>query len=244
VDAVEEAIIFSQTQGRNIQIISGIELSTRWHGFDIHVLGLNVDHKNAEFLERLTQQHSYRIERAKSIDGKLQKAGVEGVLEKAQLLAGVGQVTRAHFARAMIELGIVNSMDQAFKKYLGKGQRAFVTPQWISIEEAITWIHDAGGQAVLAHPAHYDLSAKWLRRLIAQFKVCGGDGMEVTHPQLHPEKKRFLRDLALEHKLMASVGSDFHGPGRWTELGRNLQIDESLTPIWHDWSWYSEGVQV
>ena len=101
--------------------------------------------------------------------------------------------------------------------------------------EAVQWIQDAGGQAVLAHPASYDMSTKWLRRLVNEFASHGGDGMEVTHPQISPEKKRLLAELASTHQLKASSGSDFHAPGRWTELGRNLEFADELTPIWHDW---------
>src|SRR5690606_10967657 len=101
--------------------------------------------------------------------------------DDARQMAGVGQVTRAHFARVLVNRGVVDTPEKAFKKYLGKGQRAHVKPIWISIEQAISWIHDAGGKAVLAHPGHYDLSAKWLRRLIVEFKQSGGDGMEVIH---------------------------------------------------------------
>lgn len=235
VDAVSEAIAFASQQTKPIQVVAGIELSTKWHGFDIHILGLQVEHTDPLFNERLKQQHRYRDERAQAINKKLEKAGITGVLSLASELAGVGQITRAHFARAMLELGVVSTMEQAFKKYLGKGQRAFVTPQWISIAEAVQWIQDAGGQAVLAHPASYDMSTKWLRRLVNEFASHGGDGMEVTHPQISVEKKRLLAELASTHQLKASSGSDFHAPGRWTELGRNLEFSDELTPIWHDW---------
>lgn len=236
VSGISEAITFSQQQARPVTVIPGIELSTKWHGFDIHILGLNVDHENAVFLQRLVLQHDYRKQRALQINQKLEKAQLFGVLEVAQTLAGVGQITRAHFARAMVNMGAVSNMEQAFRKYLGKGQRAFVTPQWISIAEAVQWITDAGGQAVLAHPAHYDMSTKWLRRLVAEFTHVGGEGIEVTHPQISPVKKQLLKELALEHRLKASSGSDFHGPGRWSELGRHLQIDDELEPIWRQWS--------
>ena len=101
--------------------------------------------------------------------------------------------------------------------------------------EAIEWIHDAGGKAVLAHPGHYDLSTKWLKRLVAEFAQASGDGMEVIHSHLSPEKKLLLTDLAEEHQLCASAGSDFHYPNRWTELGKNLKLPAQLMPIWHDW---------
>lgn len=95
---------------------------------------------------------------------------------------------------------------------------------------------DAGGKAVLAHPGHYGLTTKWLRRLIVQFVQAGGQGMEVIHGRLSPDKKRLLAALATEYGLESSVGSDFHAPGRWVELGKNLSLPLQLVPIWHDWA--------
>lgn len=235
VSGVPEAQAYQTGQKRPLTIIPGIELSTAWHGFDIHILGLNVDIADVTFQQRLEQQALSRVKRAEEIDRKLQKAGCDNVLANARELAGKGQVTRAHFARVMVQQGHVSDFDSAFKKYLGKGKRAHVSPQWISIDTAVEWIHDAGGLAVLAHPAHYQLSAKWLRKLLIYFKSAGGDGMEVSHPHLSPDMRRQLATYAREYDLLASAGSDFHGPGRWTELGRHTQIDPSLPVIWKDW---------
>lgn len=235
VAAIDEAEAFQATQTRRLTIVPGVELSTGWHGFDIHVLGLNVDRYNEVFQIRLQQQSEERKRRAQTIGEKLAKAGLDGVYEKAVQFAGKGQITRAHFARAMVEMSYVSDFDGAFKKYLGKGKRAHVAPKWISIDEAITWIKEAGGKAVLAHPGHYDLSAKWLRKLLVYFKNAGGDGMEVCHPHLAPDRQRQMATYAEEYHFLASAGSDFHAPGRWTELGRHLNIPEHLTPVWQDW---------
>jgi 3',5'-nucleoside bisphosphate phosphatase len=242
VAGIGEALDYQKQQKRPLTIVPGIELSTAWHGFDIHILGLNVDVDNEEFQSRLKLQENARNMRAEEIDRKLHSAGCENVLSDARKLAGKGQVTRAHFARAMVQRGDVNDFDGAFKKYLGKGKRAHVSPKWITIETAVTWIQDAGGKAVLAHPAHYKLSAKWLRRLLVYFKSVGGDGMEVSHPNLSPDMRRQLASYAKEYQLLASSGSDFHGPGRWTELGRHTQFDASLPPVWQDWGIVDESL--
>ena len=236
VNGLEEAHHTQATQSRQMVIIDGIEISTRWHAFDIHIVGLNVDRNDELFRQRLVEQAQTRRERAEKIANKLESCGFEGVLEKAQALAGVGQVTRAHFARVLVDNYGVGSMTNAFKQYLGKGKRAAVKADWPSIEQAITWIQDAGGQAVLAHPAHYDMTTKWLRRLVAEFAAAGGDAIETAFPGMSPEKQQLVVELAREHKLLASAGSDFHFPSRWTELGRRLTIDEQLTPVWHDWA--------
>lgn len=236
VAGVEEAREYQATLKRNLQIIAGVEISTSWHNFDIHILGLNVDHNDPQFLERLGQQSERRDHRAERINEKLEKAGVTGVLEQARKFSGLGQITRAHFARAMVMLGYVKDAEAAFKKYLGKGKRAHVKPQWIPVGEAVEWIHQAGGKAVLAHPGHYDMTTKWLRRLLNEFAESGGDGMEVIHSHLSPERKKLFTLFAQEYKLEASAGSDFHFPNRWSELGRNLLLPDELVPVWQDWN--------
>ena len=184
----------------------------------------------------MQNQADIRRERALKIGEKLQKCGFDGVTEKAFAMAGVGQVTRAHFARVLVNEYGVATMDAAFKKYLGKGKRASIKAVWPEIKQAVTHIRAAGGQAVLAHPAHYDMTAKWLRRLVAEFASYGGDAIETAFPGINPDKQKLINELANEHNLLASAGSDFHFPSRWTELGRNLGISSSLTPVWHDWS--------
>jgi len=235
VNGIQEAIDYQSEQKRSMQIMPGVEISTSWHNFDIHILGLNVDHTDAKFLARLDQQSKERDRRAQQMSDKLAKVGIDNVFEDAKTLAGKGQITRAHFARVLVQRQVVRDFDAVFKKYLGKGKKAHVKPQWIEIAEAITWIQDAGGKAVLAHPGHYDMTAKWLKRLVAEFANAGGDGMEVVHSHLTPERKKLLADIAAEHNLQASSGSDFHYPNRWTELGKNLKLPEQLVPIWHDW---------
>lgn len=222
-------------QKRPLKIIDGVEISTTWHGFDIHIVGLNVNRDCPTFLARLSEQANARQNRAEQIGEKLVKCGFNGVLERAMALAGEGQVTRAHFARVLVNNYGVPTMEAAFKKYLGKGKRAAVKAQWPSIETAILWIQEAGGQAVLAHPAHYDMTAKWLRRLVLLFAQSGGDAMETAFPGINKTKQMLINELALEHNLLASAGSDFHFPSRWTELGKNLGINSELTPIWQTW---------
>ncbi len=235
VAGLEEAHATQSKQKRALTIIDGVEISTTWHSFDIHIVGLNVDRHCPTFLVRLQGQSQTREARAEKIADKLEKCGFEGVLTRAKALAGVGQVTRAHFARVLVNNYGVPSMDAAFKKYLGKGKRAAVKAEWPCIEAAIEWIHDAGGQAVLAHPAHYDMTAKWLRRLVALFEQAGGDAIETAFPGINKTKQELINELAQTHQLLASAGSDFHFPSRWTELGKNLGISSKLTPVWHNW---------
>lgn len=236
VDAIDSIIALQQKEKRALKIVPGVEISTAWHGFDIHILGLNIHWQDEIFAERLKQQQANRLQRAQKIADKLTAAGLgDAIYDDAKALAGEGQLTRAHFARALIASGKVDNFDQAFKKYLGKGKRAFVKPNWISVSEATQWINEAGGVAVLAHPSRYDLSAKWLRRLMLEFKAAGGKGIEVIYPGLSPSLKNQLSLYAKEYAFYGSAGSDFHAPGRWSELGRHLALPDSVTPVWQLW---------
>lgn len=236
IAGLREAHEYQQTQKRPLTIINGVEISTEWHGFDIHVVGLNVDCEAPAFVAFLAAQAARRSQRAEKIAEKLTKCGFEGVLERAIHLAGPGQLTRAHFARVLVNNYGLNSMDSAFKKYLGKGKRAAVKAVWPAMSEAIDAISQAGGQAVLAHPAHYDMTAKWLRRLVDDFAQAGGHAVEAACPGMAAQKRELVYELVKDHQLTASAGSDFHFPSRWTELGRNLGLADGLTPVWHDWT--------
>lgn len=220
----------------SLTIIDGVEISTRWHSFEIHIVGLDIDTENQRLKDFLGEQQQKRNERAVKIADKLEKCGFKGTLERARRYAGVGQITRAHFARVLVDNFQVAGVEKAFKLYLGKGKRAAVKAEWPEIAEAIKVIQAAGGRAVLAHPIHYDMTTKWLRRLISEFSTAGGDAVEVVFPGVSADKQALLQSMVAEHCLMASAGSDFHFPGRWTELGRCQLKSESLLPVWHDWN--------
>ena len=222
-----------------LTLISGIEISTQWQGFEIHIVGLNIDTNNAELNSLISSQQLAREQRATSMGEKLAKCGFPTIYDDAKAIAGNGSITRAHFAKVLHQQGHVNTMQQAFDKYIGKkgskGQRAYVKPNWCSIEEAVQAIHSAGGSAVMAHPIRYDLSAKWLRRLIVDFNNANGDGLEVVLPQMNPEQRKKMLGYCQEYDLYASMGSDFHHPNKWSDLGRNLTMPVGAKPIWALW---------
>jgi predicted metal-dependent phosphoesterase TrpH len=222
-----------------LKLINGIEISTAWQGFEIHIVGLNIDKNNPELKALIALQQQAREERAISMGEKLEKCGFPTIYTDAKAMAGEGSITRAHFAKVLHQQGHVNTMQQAFDKYIGKkgskGQRAYVKPNWCSIEEAIVAIHHAGGSAVMAHPIRYDLSAKWLRRLIVHFSEVAGDGLEVVLPQMNPEQRQKMLGYCQEYDLHASMGSDFHYPNRWSDIGRNLTMPVGAKPIWAQW---------
>ncbi|WP_159565043.1 RNase RNM [Budvicia diplopodorum] len=218
-----------------LRLINGVEISTAWEGFDIHILGLGIDPQSSAMVALLADQAIRRQKRAEEIARRLEKNQVPDALAGAKAFAGDAGITRAHFARYLVEIGKASNMAQVFKKYLAKGKTGYVPPQWCTIKEAVDAIHLAGGQAALAHPSRYDLSPKWLRRLIVNFKQDSGDAIEVAQCQQAPDERTQLARYAEEYQLLASQGSDFHGPCAWLELGRRLSLPDKVIPVWQDW---------
>ncbi|CRZ89727.1 s-adenosylmethionine tRNA ribosyltransferase [Vibrio cholerae] len=235
VAALADARAYIAQQQYPLQLVNGIEISTVWQNKDIHIVGLNIDPNSEALGQLIARQQQRRVERAELIAHRLQKATREGVLEEVQHIADGAPITRAHFAKWLVDNGYATNMQQVFKKYLTRDNPGYVPPNWCSMSEAVSAIHAAGGQAVLAHPGRYDLTAKWLKRLMTAFVEAGGDAMEVAQPQQSPQEKRTLGDYAMEYQLLASQGSDFHYPSPWMELGRNLWLPAGVEPVWKDW---------
>ena len=235
VDGLQPAHDYINENQLPLKLINGIEISTVWQNKDIHIVGLNIDPESPQLTALIEQQKKHREGRAELIAHRLSKATREGVLEEVKQIAGDAPITRAHFAKWLVEHGYAKTMQQVFKKYLTRNNPGYVPPAWCSMNEAVTAIHAAGGQAVLAHPGRYDLTAKWIKRLLAAFVEAGGDAMEIAQPQQGQQERRNLADYAIQYKLLASQGSDFHYPSPWMELGRNLWLPSGVEPVWKDW---------
>ncbi|EMX9178397.1 5'-3' exoribonuclease [Citrobacter sedlakii] len=218
-----------------LTLIPGVEISTLWENHEIHIVGLNIDIAHPAMCAFLAEQTERRQQRAKRIAERLEKAHIPGAWEGALRLADGGAVTRGHFARFLVECGKATTMADVFKKYLARGKTGYVPPQWCTIEQAIDVIHHSGGKAVLAHPGRYNLSAKWLKRLVAHFADHRGDAMEVAQCQQSPIERTQLATLARQHQLWASQGSDFHQPCPWIELGRKLWLPAGVEGVWQLW---------
>ncbi|MGK9171918.1 PHP domain-containing protein [Yokenella regensburgei] len=221
--------------GLPLRLIPGVEISTVWENHEIHIVGLNVDINHPVLCEFLRQQHERRQLRAQLIAERLEKAHIPGAWEGAQRLAKGAAITRGHYARYLVEQGKANSVANVFKKYLARGKTGYVPPQWCTIEHAIDVIHQSGGTAVLAHPGRYDLSAKWLKRLLAHFAQRGGEAMEVAQCQQAPDERKQLGEYARLFGLLGSQGSDFHQPCPWIELGRKLWLPADVDGVWLKW---------
>ena len=218
-----------------LQLVNGVEISTLWENHEIHIVGLGIDPAHPAMVNLLATQADLRQQRAQEMGRRLAKARIEGAWEGALRLADGGAVTRAHFARYLVESGAADNIAQVFKKYLAKGKTGYVPPQWCTIEQAVDAIHQSGGQAVVAHPGRYDLSTKWLKRLLAFFAEQGGDAMEVAQCQQAPNERAQLAVYARDYQLLASQGSDFHQPCSWIELGRKLWLPAGVEPVWQHW---------
>lgn len=225
---------YIKQQDLPIELINGVEISTTWHSFEIHIVGLNVDDSNLEFQERLAGQIRYREERAKEIGRRLERAGIPDAYENAVRIANGAAISRSHYAKYLIEIGKAGNFGDVFKKYMKRGKTGYVPSQWIDIATAVKWIHDAGGIAVMAHPSRYDMTTKWLKRLLGEFKKAGGDAMEVCLCPQSMDDRTKLGQMSLDFGLMASVGSDFHFPTNYSELGKDICLHERYHEVWRN----------
>jgi len=216
-----------------INFIPGIEISTTWENKCFHIVGLNIDPKNPTLVSNIKNLQTLRTERAKKIAHKLEKRRVPNAYESVIKAAKGGMVTRAHFAKFLLDNNYVTTQQQAFDRYLGKGKTAFVSTTWADLHDAIDWINQAGGVAVVAHPLRYKLTASWMRRFLTSFKEMGGQGIEVVTGRSSAEEIRRAMTYANQFQLAASVGSDFHTPeNQWVDLGRLAPLPDNTQAIW------------
>lgn len=228
VDGIAEAKTAAQQQ--QITLISGVEISTVWQGKTIHIVGLDFDETHPAMTELLQQQAQLRYARAVEIGERFKKFGLENAFAEAQALTS-GEVTRAHYARYLVNIGMVSNEGQAFKRYLSQGKPCYVKANWCDIPTAIEVIHQAGGIAVVAHPMRYQMTNNKIRTLIEDFQQWGGDAVEIAGGVDHNQQKMLIQWLD-KLSLSASVGSDFHYPCGWIELGKNLTIPENVKTVW------------
>ncbi len=229
VNGLDEA--HCEAKKQNIELINGVEISTVWENRSIHIVGLNFDKTHENITALLQQQADNRAQRAVQIAEKLQKVGIPNAYEGAKQFAK-GEITRAHYARFLVQQGYVKDENQAFKKYLAQGKSCYVKSAWVDIPTAVDCIHQAGGLAVLAHPLRYELTARKLKTLINDFKNWHGDAMEAAGCGQSPDQRQWLIRLLGEYELLASVGSDFHFPCGWVELGKSLYLPETVEKVW------------
>lgn len=220
-----------------IRIINGIEFSTRWKKYELHIIGLNIPLDDSTFSAIVIKQRNSRQQRALEISRKLDAVGVENAYDKACQIAGHEHVARPHFAKVLLNEGRVKDLQSGFDRYLGRGKPAYVPTSWITVEEAVSAIVAAGGQAVIAHPLKYSLTRTKLRELINDFKGAGGIGIEVISGETMDSQIAELVKLCNRFELLASTGSDFHSEKTsQTKLGQQRPLPLNCKPIWTEWT--------
>ena len=220
-----------------VRLVNGVEISVSWQKTTLHIVGLGIDPAHEGLAQGLADIRTGRRERAERIAAQLARFGVADALEGALRQTGNPDlIGRMHFARDLVKRGICKDVQSVFKRYLAKGRPGYVSHQWVDMIDAIRWIRESGGQAVLAHPGRYELGSGKLTQLLNEFREAGGVGIEVVTGSHTPDQFiRFAR-LAREHGLLSSRGSDFHSPEEhWRDLGRLAKLPEICTPVWHDW---------
>jgi len=218
-----------------LNFVDGVEVSVSW-GDDttVHIVALNIDPDNPGLNAGLAQVRSGRDARALLMAAELDAVGIHGAYEGALSYAGnPALVSRAHFARHIAAQGLARDVKSVFDTWLAKGKPGYVPHSWATLEDALGWIHGAGGVAVVAHPGRYRLTGVEMRRLLGEFTEQGGEAIEVISGAHSPEQAREFARYCRELQLAASRASDFHGPGEsWIDLGRLPALPDDLTPVW------------
>lgn len=233
-------------KGRGPRLVSGVELSCRWSGTTVHVVGLGIDGAHPAMLQALRRLDRARQERGVIIGERLAALGFPGALEGALAAAGDSQLGRPHFAAWLVAQGHVADENEAFDRYLGQGKRGDVKALWPELAEVTRWIGAAGGVAVLAHPLKYRFTRMKLRRLAIDFRAAGGGAIEIVSGRQTPDQVGQLDRLARELELEVSVGSDFHRDSTYgPQLGVELPLLAGLRGVWERWQGpVQEGITV
>ncbi len=217
-----------------LDYLSGVEISVSFAGRTVHIVGLGFDADNQSLKQGLLATRGGRGQRARDMAEELARVGVPGTYEGALKYVGNPElISRTHFARCMVERGVCKDTNEVFRKYLAEGKPGFVPHRWATLRDAVHWITQAGGAAVIAHPARYDFTPNEEYALFTEFKAHGGIGVEVvTSSHSAAECVRYA-DMAREFGLAASRGSDFHSPDESRiELGQLPDLPGDLTPVW------------
>lgn len=220
-----------------LNFMAGVEISVTWAGHTVHIVGLNFDDTQRDLVSGLEAVRSGRSARAVEMGQHLEKLGISGSYEGAvQRAANPALVSRTHFARFLVDEGYCSTMQAVFDRYLGENKPAYVPMQWSTLEQAVQWIHGAGGRAVIAHPGRYDYTPTQLGALFDTFRDLGGEGIEVITGSHTPDQYTEFAQVARYYGFLASSGSDFHSPKESRcDLGSLPDLPADLKPVWHDW---------
>ena len=214
--------------------LTGTEISVTFAGTTVHIVGLGFDADNAALQAGLAETRGGRRLRAMEMAEGLAKVGIQGAFEGALPYVGNPElISRTHFARFLVETGVCADTSEVFRRFLTEGKPGFVPHRWAALGDAVRWITQAGGVAVIAHPARYKFTPTEEYALFTEFIGHGGRGVEVVTGSHSAAEQIRYADTAVEFGLLASRGSDFHSPGEsHTDLGSLPDLPGRLTPVW------------
>ncbi|MDP4609011.1 MAG: PHP domain-containing protein [Burkholderiaceae bacterium] len=213
---------------------TGVEISVSFAGVTVHIVGLGFDHRHPDLVAGLAATRGGRAQRARDMAAELAKVGIKDAYEGAlQYVGNPDLISRTHFARHIVDVGMARDTHDVFRKYLADNKPGFVPHKWAALRDAVSWITGAGGVAVIAHPARYGLSPTAEYALFSEFKAHGGQAVEVVTGSHSEAEYIKYADTAREFGLMASRGSDFHSPTESRiDLGTLPPLPKGLTPVW------------
>lgn len=222
----------------DLPFVAGVEISITWAAQTVHIIGLQIDENNQTLVQGLAATRGGREQRAREMAAQLQAADIPRAFEGALKYVGNPDlISRTHFARYIIELGLSKDLHDVFANYLSEGKPGFVPHRWATLQNAVEWIRGAGGMAVIAHPGRYKFSELAFDALFQEFKDLGGVGIEVTTGSHTVDQYDYYAKVANTYGFLASRGSDFHGPGESrVDLGALPPLPQSVKPVWHDWN--------
>lgn len=226
---IDEAVCAGKEMG--VEVVPGIEISVLYDRVEYHVLGYWADPANSVLTEALVRLQRSRAERNEKILERLNELGIPVTVEELHVMSEQGQAGRPHIARMLVERGIVNTMNEAFEQYLRKGEAAYVSRFCFGAADAVALIRQAGGLAVLAHPAQNDPELIRLPMVLADLVPAGLDGLELYYPTHSNKVKKILRKLAVHNNLLLTGGSDYHGsvrPNTTLAGGKNIFVPPEL----------------
>lgn len=228
----DRAIAAARAAG--LPYLTGTEISVTFAGTTVHIVGLGMDHRHPVLLSGLRATRGGREQRAREMSDDLARVGIPGVYEGALKYVGNPElISRSHFARYLVEIGVCKETSEVFRKYITEGKPGYVPHRWAALGDAVGWITQSGGVAVIAHPGRYKLTPNEEFALFTEFKAHGGQGVEVmtgAHGQADYAK---YAGFCQEFGLAASRGSDFHSPEEsHTDLGQLPDLPGSVTPVW------------
>lgn len=217
-----------------MKYLTGTEISVTFADITVHIVGLGFDPDHPALVQGLKRTRGGREERAREMADGLAQVGIKGAFEGAlQYVGNPDLISRTHFARHLVESGVCRDTNEVFRKYLTEGKPGFVPHRWAQLGDAVRWITEAGGVAVIAHPARYDHNPTREYALFTEFKAHGGRAVEVVTGSHTAAEYVKYADMAIEFGLAASRGSDFHSPDEsHCDLGRLPYLEGRLTPVW------------